>query len=159
MAKVTIDGMEAWGNTLNILDEAGRNIATRAVYAGAGVAAEEIRSVINELPVSDRKTKRRIAGVTLVERDGLLDGLGIAKMQHTSDSTDTAVSFSGYNKDISKANPKGKANIMIARSLEIGTSMNKPTRFFTKAVNRAENKVELAMEAAGDEILDDILKE
>lgn len=110
-------------------------IGKEAVYAGAKVVADSLHSEIAELK-----------SVTKEEREGLLEGLGIAKIENRNGEISTSVSWSGYNSFVTKKYPKGHPNIMIARSVNRGTSWRNADPFVRRAVRKCKEKANKAME-------------
>ena len=106
-----------------------------AVYDGAKVVADNMSHEISAINGLEKGGKK---GITEVERKGLLDGLGVAKIGVKDGKVSTAVGFSGYNADATATYPNGKPNLMIARSLEKGTSFREPEHFVSRAVNKSK---------------------
>ena len=153
MAKMTVTGLDEFQRKLSKLSDGGVvDAAKKAVYDGAGIIADEIRSNISEIPtVTDLDyiaayKKRRYLGISGRQKSGLQAGLGIAPMQVLSNSINTKIGFDGYNKIRTKRWPKGQPNNMIARSVEFGTSFAAPAPFVGPAVrkNRAKSQKTMA---------------
>lgn len=134
------------------------------IYPGAKVIADEMRKAIHDLPeinTTPRETKgsgvkrpkdtrtrsnrNRPKGVTRVEKEGLLEGLGIAGMRYDGSILNAKIGMDGYNKHVTDKWPKGHPNAMIARSVESGTSFRQKTPFIqptaSKNKSRAENEM------------------
>lgn len=129
----------------NLANDAPEAIA-EAIYEGAKIITDEVNKNIRSLPGSR---------VSNVERQGLLDGLGIAPIREENGYWNVKVGFDGYNKNVTKNYPKGKANAMIARSLEHGTSWLPKTPFVSNAVKAKAAEAEQKMA----EIVDEYVKE
>lgn len=128
----------------------------RAVYEGGGVVADAIADAIRGLPTNDGKFvpgDAPISGVSQAQKDGLLEGLGLSKMQNESGYIYTKVGFDGYNEVKTKSFPNGQPNALIARAVESGTSRRPKTRFISKAVKAAKERAEKAMADRLDEDL------
>ena len=113
----------------------------KAVFASAGIVADEMRASIQSLDVSERSTE----GVTEKQKQGLLDGLGISRMKDEGGFINVKIGFNGYNGHVSAKYPKGQPNAMIARSLEKGTSHAPAQPFAAPAVKRSKPAAENAM--------------
>ena len=131
-------------------------IIGKAVYAGAGVIADAVRQSVNSLPIVSSKESfgtpsKPISGVTTSQKKGLLDGLGISKMRTENGYYHVKVGFNGYNRTKTKKYPSGQPNILIARSVENGTSFRVKQPFVSPAVRRAKKTAEQKMKEVLDE--------
>lgn len=126
-------------------------ISRRAIYEGADVLADEIRKSIERLNTSDGR-------VTDYEKEGLLEGLGIARMRKNGTIIDAKIGMDGYNHHPTKKYPKGQPNAMIARSIEKGTSFRRPQPFISNTVERCRAQAENAMSAEFDRQTGHIMK-
>ena len=142
------------------------------IYPGAEVIADEIREAIKELPEikqspketgkkattgkkdtrknRQRSTGKKAAGVTKVDKEGLLDGLGITKMRYDGSLLNAKIGMDGYNKHVTDKYPKGHPNAMIARSVESGTSFRQKTPFIKPTVTAQKSRAEHRMAAEFD---------
>lgn len=105
MAKITFDASQY----MAALEKLGRDFAPAAkaaIYDAAGIVAAEISAEITALPRTADYVQGRpgdlIDGVTDAQRAGLLEGLGIAKMQDDGGMVHTKVGFDGYNATVTK---------------------------------------------------------
>lgn len=120
---------------------------SQGLYEGAGVFADEIRREVQSLNtdlgyVNTDKGHKPLSGILPRQKEGLLDGLGIADFKTEKGAIVTEVGFTGYNKHHTKQYPDGQPNALVARSLVKGTSYVKPNKFVTRAYNRAKSKAE-----------------
>lgn len=158
MARITVDGGAEFLAALSRL-EAGREEAQKqAIYAGAKIVADAIRSNIEALPhVSDRHgliayRARQKTTLTYTAKKGLLDSLGITKVsQDAAGNWNAKIGFDGYNKMRTKRWPEGQPNQMIARSVESGSSVVDKHPFVAPAVRSVKKAAIEAMAAALDE--------
>lgn len=143
MARFKISpGLEEYTRKLQTLQLKTRDeLIGKAVYKGAGVVADAIRTGISGLRVSKDVHK----GVTPIQKKGLADGLGISRMKDESGFINVKIGFNGYNAHVSEKYPKGQPNSLVARSLEKGTSTAPAQRFVAPAVRRTEAAAENAM--------------
>ena len=152
MAKYTVGkGLDDYLAQLGNLERSAKPVIGMAIYQGAKVVADEIRKEIEALPVESSEQKR--AGrrnLTQVEKDGLLEGLGVAKMKDESGFWNVKIGMDGYNASVTAKWPYGKPNAMIARSLEKGTSFMARIPFIARAVRKSRKQAEAAMQAEVD---------
>lgn len=115
----------------------------KVIYDGAKVVTDAVHQAINSIPDSD---------CDRVQKQGLIDGLGIARMQNQNGYYNVKVGFDGYNNKVTKKFPKGQPNMMIARSLISGTSFHpQKNDFVRKAVSSSRSAAEAAMKKRFDD--------
>lgn len=107
----------------------------RAVFDAAKIVADNINHEISGITTLGKGSKK---GITESERKGLLDGLGVSKIDDKDGRISAAIGFAGYNDDTTDSYPNGKPNLMIARSLDKGTSFREPEHFVSRAVNKSK---------------------
>ena len=146
MAKVTIEGLDEYTRKLTELKDPVKvqKICKRAVYEGARVIADEIDARIDQL-----------RGVTDEQRQGLHEGLGVARHRVDDGYINTQIGFAGYNEEgtIRGKRPKGQPNVIVARNLIRGAS-TVPRQDFVGAAVRAKRQeaLQLMQEALEEEI-------
>ena len=156
MAKIDFVGIDEYFDTLKKLGDKATGMCKRALYDGAGVLADAVRTEVQGLPTTDRNGTPQ---QTLeYERDGLLAGLGIAGMKTDSNGVSTRVDFDGYNRLRSKQYPNGHPNSMVARAINSGTSKRPKNPFMARAVRKAKAKATDAMAARLDADIEQIMK-
>lgn len=150
MAKWNIgDGMDEYLKVLDKLNVDAELLIKRSVYKGAGVVAGIFESAIDAIPstlVSD------------VQRQGLHDGLGLAKMRNDNGYINTKIGFAGYNDDPRQWQSSWKANSFVARRVCAGTVHQPAYDFVRKAVNTAKGPAEQAMKDQFDLEISKIMK-
>ena len=162
MAKFQFEGLDAYLNQLHDLETSTDGIIKRAVYDGAAEVAKAVEAEIRALPEVDGYQypwQLPIKGVTKEQKDGLLEGLGLAKMQNDNGYINTKLGFDGYNKVESKKFPSGQPNALIANAINSGTSTRRKDPFINRAVKASKAKAEAAMAARLDEDIKNITKE
>lgn len=148
MAKFQVgSGMDKYIEQLTNLEFTAHDTVGRAIYKGADIVADAIRANIEALPKSVCSD---------VQRKGLLDSLGIAKMREDDGTYNVKIGFDGYNSHVTKKYPKGHANSMIARAIESGTSFSAKHPFVAPAIRATKDAAEKAM---ADEINKELTKQ
>lgn len=127
MATITFKGLEEYQHQMETLGREYPKAINASIYEGARVLADAVKAEIKGLDIRN------------VEKQGLLDGLGIAHFWSENGKTMTKIGFDGYNADRTKKWPKGKPNAMIARTVIRGTSWLTPDRFVDRATRKARN--------------------
>lgn len=156
MATFTFKGLEEYELKLAKLELNTEKIIGKAVYAGAGVVADAVRKNISSLPIVPPKNSfgtatAPISGVTAAQKAGLVDGFGISRMQLDNGYYHVKLGFDGYNRTRTKKYPSGQPNILIARSVENGTSFRSKQPFVSPAVRSSRKAAEQKMKEILDE--------
>lgn len=136
-----------------------KRILGRTIYPGGGIMYRYAMQATQSLPVERKGFKHsgRRTGITQEQKDGLIESLGIAPINDKRWGFNVKIGFDGYNKRcVTKRWPQGQPNMMVARSINGGTSFLQPTYFMDKAVQRAIGEVTHAMEMQFDEELYEI---
>lgn len=157
MAKFKVgDGIEKYIQSLETISNASDEMIGKAIYEGAKIVTDEIRTGLEGVPVDNRFAKpgELITGLSQAQKNGLLDSLGITSMRREGGVYDVKVGFDGYNSIKTKTWPQGQPNAMIARSLESGTSFRAKNPVISKATRAAKDKAEEAMAKAFDDELE-----
>lgn len=131
MANIKTDGLD---DLIRQMEDIGANVDAaigEAVYKGAGIVADAIRQEVRNIPKN--------ANLTDKERQGLLDGIGIAKMENRDGLRNVRIGFNGYNEQVTKKYPKGTANALIARAVSKGTYFRSSYNFIAKAVKKSKD--------------------
>ena len=113
-------------------------ICESIAHAGADSMADTVKSQINSLKTTSddtygRSSKKRYCYQW--EKDGLVESMGISPVRQMGSVVDFKVGFDGYASGgkASKKYPKGKANAMIAYSINAGTTFMQAQPFLKKA--------------------------
>ena len=81
MAKLTFTGLDGYIAQLEKLRQSADGITKKALYEGAGVTADEIRSAVEALPTdNDRSAGHYLKGITDEQKAALAKGLGVAPL-------------------------------------------------------------------------------
>lgn len=144
MAKFQFDGIEEYTEALQKIGDSKGSVIRYAVYPGAAVVADAIRSEIDTHSKSGELAK----------------SITLTKMQNKKGYIYTKVSFSGYDTDKkSKAFPKGVPNMVKAASLESGNSRGQNgTHIISKTVKRVTDRAISEMSKALDEKIGQIME-
>lgn len=142
----------------------GKTIAEKAVCAGAAIVADAVRANIDALPaVKDEwgviaYNNNWSAPLTETAKKGLQDGFGISPMGSEDGMLNVKLGFDGYNGMKTKKYPKGQPNVLLARSIESGSSIAKKRPFVAPAVRKTKKAAEETMAKIIDEEIAKIMK-
>lgn len=159
MAKLTMKGLEEYERQLLKLKDLSREMIGEAIYVGAGVVADAVKASIGTIPIDNRPARKgeMINGITSAQKDGLMEGFGIAPLQDEGGYQHVKLGFAGYNSVQTRSHPNGQPNAMIARSVNSGTSFRAKYPFVDQAVARAKGQAEKAMKDKFDEALKSVM--
>ena len=165
MAKIVMGGVDEYLKKLRELEVSQTAVLKMAVYEGADEVADAVREAVKGLPevktseaVANWRQEVPVDGITKAQKDGLLDGLYVARMEEDLDSVYTTIGFDGYNRVKTKKYPKGQPNAMIARAVESGSSARRKTPFVRPAVNRVKERAVQRMADKLDETINQIME-
>ena len=164
MASFKFEGLDAYVARLEDLTLNADAMIGKAVYDGAGVVADAVRASIEALPdVEDgvgAYAYKKGTGVPLTKsaKQGLLDGFGVAPMQNENGFLHVKLGFVGYNALKTRKFPKGQPNLLVARSLENGSSIAKRHAFIKPAVQATKSQCERRMAQTLDEEIEKLTK-
>lgn len=155
MAKLKMQGLEKYEQQLLKLKNISREAIGQAIYEGAGIVADQVMANIQSLPVDERGYTKEgtLHGVTSLQKAGLAEGFGIAKLQDEGGYAHVKLGFNGYNGVKSKRYPNGQPNSMIARSVNSGSSFRDRIPFVDNAVNAKKSAAEQAMIKKFDSVI------
>lgn len=159
MAKLKFQGLEEYEEKLLKLKNLSKEMIGEAVFDGAAVVADAVKQSIQSIPVDERYASGNatLYGITSEQKQGLLDGFGIARLQNKNGYMHVKLGFDGYNSVKTKKYPNGQPNSVIARSVNSGTSFRQRIPFVDNAVNSARSKAEQAMKEKLDESIKDVM--
>lgn len=107
MAKWTVGkGIDKYIQDLQNLEFGSEEMAKRAVYEGAKIVTDAIRTSIQALTVGPPREGK----VTQAQKAGLLEGLGIAGFRQDGTFINVKVGMDGYNSEKSRKYPNGQPN-------------------------------------------------
>ena len=161
MATFQFGGIDNYIKQLNKLQQSTKDgVVGKTVYAGAAVVADAVKDAIRALPVGSGHAAQGelVDTVTLPQKEGLLDGFGISRMKDDDGFVNVKLGFDGYNSTKTEKYPNGQPNVLIARSVNSGTTFRKKTKFVDKAVDSAKKAAEAAMDAACSREIEKIIK-
>lgn len=159
MAKLKFKGLEEYEGKLLQLKNLSREMIGEAVFEGAGVVADAVKGAIGSIPVDNRYAagSTMLYGISEEQKQGLIDGFGIAPMQDDNGYLHVKIGFDGYNSVRTKNYPNGQPNSVIARSVNSGTSFRQRIPFVDNAVNSAKAAAEQKMIKKLDTEIKDVM--
>ena len=151
-------GLEELSSMLAELGSEAQNVASGALYDGAGIVANAFKGAVNSIrtepfryAAGGRKRKP-----SPEEKAALMGKSGIAKFNKNGSEVDTIIGISG---SAGYANVAGKQKAVreIARSINSGTSFMEKQPIFRKAKSSSQNAAKAAIVAKAEEMFDEII--
>lgn len=142
MAKFTFKAGEDYAVKLGLLAARSDEIAKRALYDAADVVANKVRANIEAIPEDNFRflhEEDQLSSVSRGQKDDLLNGLKVTPIDKDGSGWwNVVVGFDGYGSFPTKKYPKGVPNLLLARSVESGSSTRKKHPFSRPAVKATE---------------------
>ena len=157
MAKFSFKAGDDFALRLSKLAARSDEIAQKALYAAAGIVADKIRDNLQAVPEEkfrnlgdDGEFNRLPKG----QKRDLLDSLGVSPVLRNKDGFLTVrIGFDGYGSYPTSKYPNGIPNLLLARSVESGSSVRQKHPFMRPAVDVTKKQALAAMEKVlNDEI-------
>lgn len=146
--ELKVDGMAEISETLSKMDEKAPGVASKALYEGAGIMADEIKKSAATIRTASFKWASSRKGQTRLpspeEKEIVMQAdAGIAKFNKNGTEVDTSVGFrnAGYTQLKGKTVPIPK----IVNSINSGTSFMNKQPFVRKAASSGGKKAIAAM--------------
>lgn len=137
MAKFVGFGLNEYISKLDNLGLKAPKACGAAVYEGAKIIGDAIKQSTKNLPEQ--------VGLNDVQKAGLVDGFGIAKMRKDAGAFNVKAGFHGYNEKRTRKYPNGQPNRMIAASVEGGTTFSPKRPFVGPAIRKHRSEAEEKM--------------
>lgn len=155
--RVNFPGIELYAKRLNELSGNSLKIIEKAVAKGAAPIADACKANLNGLAsgTNDEAIQAWRDGekaiLSDVQKEGLINSMGLAPMRNENGYINTKLGFDGYNEVVTKRWPKGQPNALIARVLESGSSAMDKQPFIRSAVSAKKKEAEKIMQETLDE--------
>lgn len=157
-------GLDSYIAYLQSINAVTDEMIGEAVYEMAKVVADKVRANIQALPAVSNEAniatyKKGKSRLSEPEKQGLLDGFGVAPLQNDNGYLNVKLGFDGYNSIKTKKYPKGQPNALMARVTESGSQYRDKTPFMRPAVNATRQKAIKAAQVTIDEKIEAIDQE
>lgn len=151
MATLKMQGLDEFERMLSQLADSGtvETICGKTIYEGARIVADAIQKEIDTLPLVHPHARgvdsSKLDGITSLQKKGLAEGFGITSMRNENGYYNVKLGFDGYNDVKTKQYPSGQPNVLVARSINSGTSFRAKNAFVNRAIRASRKKAEEAM--------------
>lgn len=162
MARCTFKAGDEWALRLSTLGAKSDEIAQKALYDAAGIVADQMRANLEAIPTDKFRYLQdgdTLNSVSKGQKEDLLNNLCVTPiLQDAKGDWNVCVGFDGYGSYPTKQYPKGIPNVMLARSVESGTSVREKHPFSRPAVSASKKRALAAMQKVIDEECKKIMK-
>ena len=143
--QMKVDGMVEISELLDKMEKQAPKVASKALYEGAGIMAEEIKQQAQEIKTAPFKYAKDGQRLPSPEEKGIViaAGMGIAKFDKNGTEIDTSVGY--RNAGYADLNGKKKPIPVIVNAINSGTSFMNKQPFIRKAANSGGKKAIAAM--------------
>lgn len=150
MAKMSCKGLDEFSYKISQITDNSEGVFKRGVYKGVSEILKAVEAEIKKLPEGKEwgTPEKPIKTITPIQKKGLDEGLGVARIRNDGGVVNTRIGFAGYNDS-------WQANSMIARAVVSGTSFRVKNDFIRRAMSASKAD---AIRAAGEE-MDKAIKE
>lgn len=160
--KISTAGIEELNALFAKLGGEAQKVASKALYDGAGVVADAFTKATNSIATEpfhylarpDITGTKRYASPE--EKAALQGKSGIAVFRKDGDTTDTVVGISG-NAGYANIGGKQKPVLMIARSINSGTSFMQKQPVYRRAVSQSKTQAVGVIKATAEQLFDEII--
>ena len=163
MLKIGFDELHLFNRKLNLVRAGAVKVAKMSLYDGADIAADSLRAAVDGLdrvPDVVAINTLRKGGQSLIsvkQKNGLRNGLGIAKMKTKGTEISVKIGFDGYNEVAGGPYPNGQPNRMIAGSCEGGSSKMIAQPFIKPTFDAKRGDILKAMLTTATDMIDAIM--
>lgn len=162
MARYAFKAGNEWALKLSRLATNQKQVAGKAIYAGAKVVADKIKSNIEALPEESFRYLHgddKFSGVPKEQKKDLAESFGVASIDVDKNGDyNTKLGFDGYGSQPSKKYPQGLPNQLLARAIESGSSVREKQPFVRTAVTATKKTAQAEMARVIDEEIEKIMK-
>lgn len=163
MATFKTTGLDGYIEELEALTADTTVTIKGAVYEGAKVAADEIKSALYGIPIHPDKEygtpSDPISGLTAQEKQDVIASFGLSPMRDDNGYINVKTGFDGYSRHKTRKYPDGIPIPMLVRMVESGSTFQRKTPVIRPAINRARQAALDAMQKALDKEINNTIKE
>ncbi len=162
MATMTFKKGSDYALQLSRLANGSETIIRKAINAGAGIVADQIRRNLEAIPDEKFRYLRggdQFIGLSKTQKRDMLQSFGITPIAKDSKGFWNAkIGFDGYGSKPTNKYPKGVPNQLSARAVESGSSVRQKHPFVRPAVNVTKPRVQEEMGRVADEEMSKLMR-
>ena len=155
-ATMQVTGIEELSAKLSALGDKAEEVASRALYAGAGVMADQFTAAANSIRTAPFRYvfNGQKRDPSPEEKAAVQGKTGIAKFNRNGSEVDTKVGVGA--RGYVNIGGKRKAAAMIANAINSGTSFMNKQPVFRRAASQGAGPASAAIVEAADKLIDEI---
>lgn len=160
MARMTFKASDEYALKLSRLATDFDVVAKKAIFAGAKIVADKIRSNLEKVPTEKFRYLRggdQFNGLTRTQKADLLESFGITPIKLDDGYWTAKIGFDGYGSKPTNKYPQGIPNQLLARAVESGSSVRRKHPFVRPAVNATKKSVITEMDRVINEETEKIM--
>lgn len=151
-------GLEEIQKKLEGLGEGTDAILNKALFEGSRVMADAFKAAIQSLPEDPgfkviKKGEKPRNVVTAEDKADMIAHMGISRFQRRTGEVYASISFDGYDSTKTRKFPNGRPVVLIARSINSGSSVRMKHPFVKPTINKYKQAAQDAMRKAVEEEL------
>ena len=158
MPRIKITGLDEYVAKIEKLGYYAAEYVGEAIYEGAKVVGDHTKAALENLPVDNRTNVEYRTSINEKQKRGLIESFGIASARYDGNFYNVKTGFDGYNEIITNRWPQGQPNMVIARSLESGTSFMKKNPVVSRATRESKDACIKAMEKSLKKSIEELMK-
>ena len=159
---ISTEGLDSLGAMLAQLGNKAEDVASGALYDGAGVVADAMKRAVDSIVCgpqqkkrpAPQKTPKRLP--TPEEKAAVVGKTGIAKFHKNGSEVDTLIGITGSAGYVTIGGRK-KAVRMIARSINSGTSFMVKQPVFRRAASASKGTAQAAIVSKAEQMFNEII--
>lgn len=155
---IKTDGLEDLSKMLSQLGTRADEVASAALYEGAGIVADAFGRAAKSIRTAPFKGKKQTRLPSPEEKAMLIGKTGIAKFKRTGEEVETLIGVSGAAGYAMLGKTK-KAVRLVARSINSGTSFMPKQPVFRSAKTKSQGAAKAAIVAKAEEMFNEIINE
>lgn len=135
-------GLDEAVKRLEDLSKGADDIMSKALYEGCKVMADALKAEIQSLPEDSgfkripHDPKRNVVGSH--DKEDMLSHMGISHFRSETGKVYARISFNGYGQVQTKKFPNGRPVVLIARSINSGSSVRVKHPFIKPAISKSK---------------------
>ena len=152
---INTEGMDELSRMLAQLGNKAQDVASGAMYDGAGIVADAMKAAVNSIQAEPQRRKNRPPAKTPArlptpaEKAAVVGKTGIARYRKEGGDVNTLIGVTG-NAGYADVDGKRKPMRLIARAINSGTSFMKKQPVFRKAASMSKGAAQAAIVAKAE---------
>ena len=159
---INTEGMDELSRMLAQLGNKAQDVASGALYDGAGIVADAMKAAVNSIQAEPQRRKNRPPAKTPArlptpaEKAAVVGKTGNARFRKEGGDVNTLIGVTG-NAGYADVDGKRKPVRLIARAINSGTSFMHKQPVFRKAVTSSQGAAKAAIIAKAEQMFNELI--